>query len=353
MLSPIKTGLVGFGVSARTFHAPYFETMPEYEMVSVVERNSSFAKEKYPAIKQVRSFEDLLGDPGIELVVITTPNETHFPYSKLALQAGKHVVVEKPFTNTSAEAMQLVELSRNSDRILSIYHNRRYVSDFFTIREILDKKLLGEVHEFIGHYDRYRLEERPEAWREKNNPGSGILYDLGSHLIDQSLCFFGLPKNITADIRLQRPHAKVDDYFDLWLDYGFLKVILKAGMLVREPGPRYKIHGTIGSFVKYGEDPQEAKLKAGKLPVEKDFGKEPEEIYGILHTVIDGKLVRETYPSHPGDFSAYYKNLYATIRNGAELKEKPEQGFNTIRIIELAFESNARKCMIRCTGLME
>ena len=352
MNSPIKVGLVGFGISAKVFHAPFITASPHYQLVSVVERHKQESKEKFPEVQVVRSMEELLQNEAIDLVVITTPNETHFPYAKAALEAGKHVVLEKPVTNTTAEAKQLLEIANRSRKILSVYQNRRYVSDFLTICDILDKQLLGEVHTFEGHYDRYRAEARPQAWREHELPGSGILFDLGPHLLDQVLYLFGIPQTIAADIRKQRPHAKVDDYFDLRLDYGFLKVILQAGMLVREPGPRYLVHGTRGSFVKSGEDPQEALLRAGALPVGDDWGKENEAIYGILHAELDGRLVREQYPSHKGDYSAYYKNLYESIVNNKPVKERIEHGYNTIRLVELAFESHQKKCTIPCTGLM-
>ncbi|MBX3254104.1 MAG: oxidoreductase [Chitinophagaceae bacterium] len=350
----IKVGVVGFGISAKVFHLPFITTLPEqYELVSILQRKGDEAKAQFPQAKIVRTIEELVQDPEIDLVVITTPNDTHFPYSKMALEAGKHVVLEKPFTNTAEEGRQLVEIAKASGKILSVYQNRRYVSDFSTIKEILDNKLLGEVHEFEAHYDRYRAEERPAAWREAPLPGSGILYDLGAHIIDQVLYFFGMPQNITADIRLQRPHARVDDYFNIWLDYGFNKVILHAGMLVREPGPRYMIQGTLGSFIKYGEDPQEARLRAGELPVDDDWGQEKEDTFGLLHTVINGETVKKKYPSLRGSYADYYLELYQTIVHGAPLREKPEHGYNTIRIMELAIQSNQEKRTIPCTGLMD
>jgi scyllo-inositol 2-dehydrogenase (NADP+) len=352
MTPKIKVGLVGFGISAKVFHAPFITTDKNYELVSVLERNKQESKEKFPGVQVVRSIDELLQNKDIDLVVITTPNETHFPYAKAALEAGKHVVLEKPVTNTTEEAKQLAEIAKRSGKVLSVYQNRRYVSDFLTIKELLDRNLLGDVHTFEGHYDRYRAEARPQAWREHALPGSGILFDLGPHLLDQVLYLFGIPNTITADIRQQRPHAKVDDYFDLRLDYGFLKVILQAGMLVREPGPRYLIHGTKGSFVKSGEDPQEALLRAGALPVGDDWGKENEDIYGILHTELDGKIIREKYPSHKGDYAAYYKNVYETIVHHKPVWERIEHGFNTIRLIELANESHQKQCTIACAGLM-
>lgn len=352
MSQPIRAALVGFGISAKVFHAPFLAISKDYQLVSVVERNRQESKEKYPFVQVVRSIDDLLNDESIELIIITTPNETHFPYAKAALEAGKHVVLEKPMTNTSEEAKQLIDIGKHSGKILSIYQNRRYVSDFLTITGILNKKLLGEIHTYEGHYDRYRTEARPHAWREAAKPGSGILFDLGPHLLDQVFYLFGMPQTIAADIRMQRPHAKVDDYFDLRLDFGFLKVILQAGMLVREAGPRYLVHGTTGSFIKYGEDTQEAKLRAGESPVGENWGKEPENWFGLLHTEIDGRVIKEKYPSHPGNYGLYYKNLYETIRNNSPLQEKPEHGYNTIRLIELAFESHHLQRTIPCKDLI-
>ena len=183
-------------------------------------------------------------DESLELVVITTPNDTHFDYAWRALEAGKHVVLEKPFTITSSDAKKLITQAEKKERVLSVYQNRTVCFRFSDHPTSYSKRnLLGEVVEFEAHYDRYRPEQRPDAWREQNTPGSGILYDLGAHLIDQAFCLFGLPRYVTADIRIQRPDARTTDYFELWLDYDFTKLFLKAGMLVREPGPRYSIHG--------------------------------------------------------------------------------------------------------------
>ncbi len=349
----IKTAVVGFGAAGKFMHAPFLKTLPYYEVSVVLERNMNDSTALFPDAKIVRSFEELLQVRDIELFIITTPNASHLPYAKMALEKGKHVVLEKPFTIHSKDGLQLIEISKKENRILSVFHNRRYVADFLTIKEILSKKLLGDVHEFEAHYDRYRPQAKLNAWREEPEPGSGILYDLGSHLIDQALCLFGLPKTITADIKQQRPHARVDDCFDLRLGYGFLRVILKSGMLVREPGPRYMIHGTAGSFLKYGEDPQEAFLRDNKLPSEvENWGIEKEENYGLLHTEINGRVIKEKYPSLPGNFGFYYQNLYKTIRQEMPLRERPEHGYNTIRLIELAFESNTKKTAIDCNGLI-
>ena len=354
MNAPIKTGLIAFGAAGKFMHAPFLVTQPEnYEVIAVLERHKEESKQPFPNARIVRSIKELLSMNELELIIITTPNDTHFSYSKAGLLAGKHVVCDKPFTITSFDALELIKLSKQTNKILSVFQNRRYVADALTIKEILNKKMLGDIHEFEGHYDRYRPEKKPNAWREENIPGSGILYDLGAHLIDQAFDLFGLPKAVTADIRMQRLHAKAVDNFELKLDYGFLKVILKSGMLVREPGPRYMIHGTNGSFIKFGEDPQEAFLRAGKFPTEvPNWGIENPENFGLLHTEINGEIIKQKYPSLKGDYGYYYQNLYKTIRENAPLREKPEHGYNTIRLIETAIESNEKKCTVACKGLI-
>lgn len=349
----LKIGLAGFGNAAKIMHAPFLSTLPQYEVVSVWERNKEDSKQFFPQTKVARTLDDLL-QTDAELIVITTPNETHFEYAKKCLQAGKHVLLEKPFTITSEDALQLIKIAEQENKVLTVYQNRRYDSDFLTIKEILDKNLLGDIHDYEAHFDRYRPFPKPgNAWREQPIPGSGITYDLGPHLIDQALCLFGLPKNIYADIRCQRSFAVVDDCFEIQLDYGYLKVVLRSGMLVREQGPKYLIHGTKGSFIKYGEDPQEEKLKAGVLPNTKDWGKEDEKNNGLLHTEIDGDVIFEKYVSQKGYYGLFYENLYETIVHHAELKAKPQHAYNTIRLVELAFESSKQKKMLAWDNLLD
>ena len=351
----IKTAIVAFGAAGKFMHAPFLKVLPQYyDIIAVLERHKEESKELFPNAKIVRSMDELLAIEELELVIITTPNDTHFPYAKQSLLAGKHVVVDKPFTITSADAFELIELSKQANKVISVFQNRRYVSDFLTIKRLLHNKLLGDIHEYEAHYDRYRPEAKPNAWREEPEPGSGILYDLGAHLIDQAFYLFGLPEELTADIRMQRPHARTVDNFELKLGYGFNKVILKSSMLVREPGPRYMIHGTVGSFIKYGEDPQEVFLRAGKLPTEvPHFGEEDESIFGKIHTDISDHLFNEKYPSVKGNYGYYYENIYKTIREGVALRERPEHAHNVIKLIELATESNAKKATIQCSGFIE
>ena len=343
----ISTAVISYGISARTFHIPFITTDPSFSLDMILERNGDAACKAFPDAKIVRTIEEVLSDEAIELVVICSPNITHFPYAKAAMMAGKHVVVEKPFTNTLAEAEELIYISKKTGKICSVYHNRRYVGDFLTMKKIIKEGLLGETREFFAHYDRYRPDPRTYGlWREKELPGSGIFYDLGPHLIDQALVLFGMPAYIQADIRRMKSYSKVDDYFDVKLEYDNLIVILHSSMLVREMGPRYMIHGTKGSFIKSGEDPQEELLKAGVSPTGPDWGLEGEEHYGLIHTEIEGNIIREKYPTLQGSFGQYYKNLAKSIRNGAPVQESAVDGHNVIKIIELAFESSERKTSV-------
>jgi scyllo-inositol 2-dehydrogenase (NADP+) len=352
MAEKVRVGLVGFGKSAKVFHVPFLLTMKEFEVTAVLERHANEAEKVFPDITTVRTIDELVQRNDVDLVVITTPNDTHFPYAAKALRAGKHVVVEKPFTNTLEEGRELIEIGKQSGKVFSVYQNRRYVSDFLTMKELVRENMLGDVHEFNATYDRYRPDPVPGSWREADIPGSGILYDLGPHLLDQVMNLFGKPESITADIKKQRWFSKVDDYFNIWLNFGFLKVILHSGMLVREQGPRYMIQGVKGSFIKYGEDPQEALLKEGHLPVGEDWGKEPESDAGILHTELNGEVIRKPVPSKKGNYGDYYRNIYNSIIHHSPVSEKPEDGYNTIRLIQLAFESSEKKKTLECTGLL-
>ncbi|GDX44380.1 oxidoreductase [Bacteroidota bacterium] len=349
----VSTAVISYGISSKTFHIPFITTHGGFSLDMILERSGETCKEKFPTVKVAKSIEEVLNDPSIELVVITSPNTTHFPYAKAALEAGKHVVVEKPFTNTSAEALELIELSNKTGKICSVFHNRRYVADFLTMKKILDDGLLGAPREFFAHYDRFRPDPRTYGlWREHELPGSGVFYDLGPHLIDQALVLFGKPTYITADIRKMKSYSKVDDFFDVKLEYDNLMVTLHSSMLVREMGPRYMIHGTKGSFIKHGEDPQEDLLKAGVVPTGPDWGKEEEQFFGLMHTEMRGKIVREMYPSLQGSFGYYYDNLYKTIAEKQPLRETAIDGYNVIRLIELAFESSSERRTIKVSGLL-
>ena len=337
----LQVGLVGFGLAGRVFHAPLIQANPNLRLTHIVQRHGDEARQKYPHAEIVRDVDTLLAQKSVDLVVVATPNTSHFDIAMRALNAGKHVVVDKPFTITTREADELVDLSRRSGRVLSVFQNRRWDGDFLTVREILGQRLLGRLAEYESRFDRFRPAIKASAWREQDAPGSAVLFDLGSHLIDQAMVLFGPPATIYADLRKQRDGAMSVDNFEIHLGYSNLKVTLKAASLVCDPSPRFVLHGTEGSFTKFGLDPQEEALKQGHSPAESGWGEEVPEAWGTL-TRCDGAINRQKYPTLPGRYPDYYGNVYRAITSGEELAVKPEQAREVIRLIELA-EQSARE----------
>lgn len=341
-MKPIQTGLIGFGFSGSTFHAPVIQAVPSLKITKVLSSKPKIVKQSLPEAEVTETLEDMLKDPDLELVIITSPNETHYPYAKDALLAGKHVVVEKPFVNHTKEADELIQLAKDQSRILSVYQNRRFDSDFLTIKKCLDQELLGAVHTYKAHFNRYRPQVK-DRWREWDLPGSGLLYDLGSHLIDQALVLFGLPQTVYAELLKQRPHAKTTDYFQLILGYETgLRVMLEAGCLVKSPGPRYEIHGNQGTLIKYGMDPQEDQLKKGLTPNSPGWGEENPDQYLKAIYEKDGLEFSATIPSLAGCYEVYYQHLANAIRTGTRPPVTHEEARETIRIIEAAIKSSRK-----------
>lgn len=338
MSKKIKTAIVGFGAVAEKMHAPLIDVCNGLDLVAVVERNGDKSQEQYPQIKIFRSFESLISDPEIELIVITTPNEFHFTMAKAALLAGKHVVVDKPVTIHSHEAEELDNLAKTTGLICSVFQNRRYDGDFLTIQEIISKNLLGELVYLESHFDRFRPVLR-ENWREQDVPGNGVTYDLGAHLIDQVVLLFGLPKAIQADIRKQRTGTIADDYFDISLDYGYFKARVTAGILVNASTPKFLLLGKKGSYQKFGLDVQEAAFKAGKRPEGEDWGVEPVDKYGMLYLEDETK----PFPTKPGDYRLFYENIASAIHEGDDLLVKVSEASSILKVIEASFLSSKEK----------
>jgi predicted dehydrogenase len=288
----------------------------------------------------------MLADENIELVVVNTPNVTHYEYAKKALGAGKHVIVEKPFTATIEQARELIELAKKKNKIISVYQNRRFDSDYRTIKKVLEEKLLGELVEVEMHFDRYNEELSYKKHKEIPEKGTGTLYDLGSHLIDQALQLFGMTDAVFADIRIVRPVSLVDDYFDLLLYYPSLRVRIKSSYQVREPLPGYILHGSKGSFIKPKTNIQEESLQAGNIPGTVNWGIEPETERGLLHTEINGVVVKKYIVSERGNYADYYNGIFDAIRNGSPVAVPGEDGLKVIRIIETAFKSSEDKKVI-------
>jgi scyllo-inositol 2-dehydrogenase (NADP+) len=344
---PVNTALCSFGMSGRLFHAPFLHLNPGFTLYSVLERSKDLAAAQYPGIKVQRSLEELLKDDAVELVIVNTPSYTHFDFAKKALNAGKHVVVEKPFTATVQEAEELTTLAEQKGKKLSVFQNRRYDSDFKTVKKILDSGDLGPIVEAELHYDRYNPVLSPKLHKETPGPAVGVVYDLGPHLIDQALQLFGMPQALFADLGFTRPGSKVEDYMEILFYYPGLRVRIKAGYFIREALPAYILHGTSGSFLKSRADIQERELLAGHHPGGGDWGKEPDSERGLLHTEKNGKIIREPVPTGQGNYGEYYDRLYEAIRMpGKTVPVTPEDGIKIIRIIETAYRSNREKRVI-------
>ncbi len=349
---PIKTAILSFGMSGRVFHAPFIHLHPGFELVGIWERTKSESTAFYPGIKIYRSLEEILADESVELVIVNTPTATHFEYTKKVLEAGKHAVVEKAFTTTVAEAIELKELAEKKHKQLSVFQNRRWDSDFKTVRKIVEEGWLGEVVEAEIHFDRFKEELSPKPHKEVPGPGAGILNDLSPHLIDQALVLFGAPQMVFADLRITRPGSKVDDYFEILLYYPGLRVRLKAGYQVREPFPAYVIHGRKGSFLKSRGDVQEALLLKDTQPNTTDWAMEPESEQGLLHTEKDGEIIRKRIPTLPGNYYDYYDGIYKAITNHTAMPVTAADGIRVMQIINAALQSSEEKKVIDLYSLI-
>ena len=348
-MSEIGVGIIGYGLAGRVFHAPFVSAVPGLRLQGFVERSTNKASEAYPATTTVRTVAELLRDESIELVVVATPNETHFAFARQALEAGKHVVIDKPFAATSAQARELIDLGAAQHRVLAPFHNRRWDGDFQTVKKLLAEQTLGRLVTFESHFDRYRPIARENSWKEAENTANGLLFDLGPHLVDQAVALFGLPTAVTASIRTDRDGSKIEDAFDIALTYDGHLVWCRSSMLACDAAPRFLLHGTSGSFKKFGVDPQEPALIAGaKLPrlsaTPDEWLQEEEAAWGDLTITPElahpEVVTRTKVKTERGDYRPFYANVRDAIRGDATLAVPSEAGFTAIRLLELARQSS-------------
>lgn len=351
MTRTIRAGVVGFGLGGKIFHAPYLQAIEGFELAAILVRHGDDAKQAYPSVPTVRTMEELLAQPELSLVVITTPPSTHFELARQCLEANKHVVIDKPFVARSHQARQLVELAHTRGLVLSAYQNRRWDGDFLTLQKLIAEGALGRVVSLESRFERYQPGLRPKTWQEKNVPGNGLLHDIGTHLADQALTLFGTPQIITADIRYDRDQTAVNDGFVLNLQYPRLRVSLHSTLIAPAAGPRFVAHGTLGSYVKYGLDPQEPALKAGAVLGGPGWGEERKSAWGKLTTMPNGTLAERPIPTLPGDYRRYYENVRDAILDRAPLAVPGEHGWRVIRLLELALESSERRQSMPCGSL--
>jgi len=345
-MAVINAALCSFGLSGKVFHAPFLTIHPGFKFYAVWERSKNLAQQKYPDVKVFRTLEEMLDDKKVDLVIVNTPSYSHYEYAKQSLLVNKNTIVEKPFTATAAQAEELLQLSKEKNILLSVFQNRRYDSDFKTVKKVIDDGLLGEILEAEIHYDRYNPILSPKAHKETPGPAVGVVYDLGSHLIDQAVYLFGMPEAIFADIFNMRPDSKVDDYFEILFYYPTFRVRLKATYFAKEP-QGFIIHGRKGSFIKSRADVQETTLQANVPPGTKDWGVEPESEKGLLHTEKEGKIIRGHILTLQGNYMEYYDGIYKALAEHAPPPVSAGDGVNVIRIIEAANQSNKEKRVIK------
>jgi scyllo-inositol 2-dehydrogenase (NADP+) len=332
----IRTGLIGFGLGGTAFHAPLIEAVDGLTLAAVATSRAEAVRAAYPHAA-VSTAQAVIADPAIDLVVISTPNATHYQLGRQALEAGKHVVIDKPFAGSVAEAEALAALAQAKGLLAIPFHNRRWDSDFQTARALIENGRLGDVLLFEAHWDRFRP-ERSQPWKESVEAGAGQLADLGPHLIDQALLLFGEPQAVSGDVAVQRDGSEVDDYFTVTLFHGARRVVLASSRMIAAPRPRFSIHGRGGSFVKYGLDPQEAAMRAGGSLADSGHGVEDPAIHGVL-TLPDG--TRETVASERGAYRRFYEGVVAAIADGAAPPVAAGDAILGLRVIELARRSAA------------
>jgi predicted dehydrogenase len=348
-MAEIGVGIIGYGLAGRVFHAPFVSAVPGLKLEAFVERRMDEAHRAYPETRTYRSVEDLLRDPKIDLVVVGTPNETHYALAKQALEAGKHVVVDKPFAETSAQAEELIALAKKQGKVLAPFHNRRWDGDFLTVKKVLAEGQLGRLVSFESHFDRFKPIPREHTWKESAHPANGMLMDLGPHLVDQALALFGLPKLVTASVRTDREGSAIEDAFDIILTYDKLLVVCRASMLACLAAPRFLLHGTAGSFRKWGLDPQEPAIVAGatvpRLGEPQEWLCEEESLWGELVVApvltAPGTLVKTKVQTDCGDYRGFYKNVRDAIEGTAPLAVTPEAGLAVAKVLEAARKSSA------------
>jgi scyllo-inositol 2-dehydrogenase (NADP+) len=351
----VRVGLIGFGLAGQAFHAPVIRGVEGMELACILERRTDNAKKRYPDVRVARSLDEMLSDKTIGLMVVATPNDSHFSYTKSCLEAGRDVVVDKPFTPTMAEAEQLVRIAKEHGRLLTVYQDRRWDGAFLTVKKLVETGALGTVVEYEARFDRFRLDAKPGAWREKSDfPAAGVLWDLGPHLIDGALVLFGEPEAIWASAFWQRESSKIDDAFDVYFEYPRLRATLRARIIAYAPGAHLLLHGTGGSFVKYGMDPQEEILRGPNCPDGLDWGAdwglEPEQRWGILSRV--GENARKVRTER-GDYRGFYANVRDAIEKKAALDVPPEQFLRTQRALLLAHKSSREGRVVRWDEAVE
>ncbi|MGC3873185.1 oxidoreductase [Halomonas sp. GXIMD04776] len=351
MKETYNVGLVGYGMASKTFHAPLIAATPGLEVVAVSSSDADKVLADLPRVEVMATPQALFARPDIDLVVIPTPNDTHFPLAKAALAAGKHVIVDKPFTVTLGEGRLLKGYAEEAGKLLSVFHNRRWDSDFLTVRALVEARTLGRLVHFESHFDRFRPDVG-QRWREQPKPGAGLWYDLGPHLLDQARQIFGMPRAILLNLAKRRDGAQVDDDFHALLDYDGLRVVLCASTLVAAESPRFILHGTQGSYVKHGLDPQEAWLKEGQTPTPQ-WGVDSRDGELMLQETDseEASLVAHACGTLPGDYLAYYIGIHDALAGEGTNPVSVDDALAVMQLLETGLDSARQERWVKLKEL--
>ncbi|KJZ15135.1 oxidoreductase [Marinomonas sp. S3726] len=333
----IKTAIVGYGFSSKTFHIPFITTTDAFRFVAVSSSKKDAVLADWPEVSHYQSADEMIVNTEADLIIITAPNDVHYALAKLALENGKHVLIEKPFVTRSQDGEALIKLAKEKGLLLSVYQNRRYDGDFLTVKRLIEEEKLGEVRVYESHFDRFRPNVQ-QRWREVATDGGGILYDLAPHLLDQVITLFGLPQSLSASCKVMRKGGSTTDYFHLTLHYPEREVILVANLFCSGPNLRFQVQGDKASYLKYGLDPQEDCLRAGELPLGDNWGAEKLTEFGKLYDDENVELI----PTEKGCYQNFFADLAKAISTGDFDPMGAEQSLNSIRLIELALESEAQ-----------
>jgi scyllo-inositol 2-dehydrogenase (NADP+) len=335
----LKIALCSYGMSSKVFHAPLITAEPGVQLHSILQRNSESALNDYPQVSIAKTFDDLLQDPVIDLIVVNAPNEFHYPMAKAVLEAGKHVVLEKPFVIDLQEGQKLIDLAQRQQKTLAVFHNKRLEADHLTVAKIVHSKQLGRIVEVEWHYDRYRHTVTHKRWKEDNLPGAGTWFDLGVHLVDSVLCIFGRPQAVQADMRSLRREDGATDYFNVYLHYADMRVLLRSNTYVSAKGATVSVHGDKGSFLKFGQDVQEQQMMTGILPGHPQWAAHKDDNYGLLNIQTPEGVKSEQITSETGCYEDFYRNIVAHISGKEALRFTAQQALLAVEVL-LAAEAS-------------
>jgi scyllo-inositol 2-dehydrogenase (NADP+) len=336
----LKVALCSYGMSGKVFHAPLIAAEPGIQLHSILQRNNESALNDYPQVSIVKSFDDILQNQDIDLVVVNTPNEFHYSMAKAVLEAGKHLVLEKPFVINLYEGKELITLADQQQKCLAVFQNKRLETDHLTVEKIIQSQQLGRIVEVEWHYDRYRNTVTHKRWKEDNLPGAGTWFDLGVHMVDSVLCLFGRPQAIQADMRSLRREDGATDYFNVYLHYADMRVLLRSNTFVSAKGATVSLHGDKGSFLKFGQDVQEQQMMKGVLPGHPQWAKHQDDNYGLLHLQTPQGVKAERVESETGCYEDFYRNIVRHISDQEPLRFTAQQALLAVEVLLAAEESH-------------